>query len=177
MRALDRVLSAILALVLLVGGVVAAVEIVVAGLGSDPWLVAHDRWMDSARTTTWSDAALRPVLAGLIVLGGALVAVALFRRRPEVLALATAGPGVVGALDRRTVERWLQGKVEAVEGVSGAGVRITHGSTSVEATSLGRDTGAVEPGVREVAARSLESLHLDRVPRLQVKVRPRKEPR
>lgn len=175
MAVLDRVLSAVLGFTLLVGGLLAAVEIVLAGFGSGPWLVAHDRWVASARTTPWSDGDLRLVLGGLVVVGALLLVMAGARRRPEVLALAAGGGGVASTLDRRTVERWLVGRVEGVDGVSGAGVRIRHGSTSVEATSLGRDAGAVEPGVREVATRSLESLNLDRVPRLRVKVRPRQD--
>lgn len=177
MAVLDRVLSAVLAFALLVGGLLVAVEIVLAGLGRGPWFVAHDRWAASARTTPWSDADVRLALAGLVVLGVLLLVVAGARRRPEELPLVARGGGVVSTLDRRTVERWLVGQVEGVDGVSGAGVRIRHGSTSVEATSLGRDVGAVEPGVREVASSSLASLDLDRVPRVRVRVRPRPDTR
>lgn len=177
MAALDRVLSAVLAFALLVGGLLVAVEIVVAGLGHGPWLVAHDRWAASARTTPWSDADLRLLLAGLVVVGALLVVVAGARRRPQGLPLAAGGEGVVSSLDRRTVERWLAGRVEGVDGVSSAGVRITNSSTSVEATSRGRDAGAVEPGVQAVADTSLASLNLDRVLRVRVKVRTRQDTR
>lgn len=176
MRVLDRVLSAVLGLVLLVGGLVVAIEIVLAALGRSPWLVPHDRWADSARTTPWSDPGLRVVFVGLAAAGALLLVAEVARRRPEALPLAARGAGVVAALDRRAVERWLVQRVERVDGVAGAGVRIMARRTVVEATSVGRDSGAVEPGVREVAAGSLESLGLDRPTRLAVKVRPRREP-
>lgn len=154
-----------------------AVEIVLAGLGQGPWLVPHDRWVASASTTPWSEPDLRVVFVGLIAVGVLLLVVEGVQRRPEVLPLAAQGPGVVAALDRRAVERWLVERVEAVEGVAGAGVRIGARKAVVEATSVGRDSGEVEPGVREVASSSLESLGLDRPIRLHVKVRPRQERR
>ncbi|CAN5837468.1 hypothetical protein BH23ACT1_BH23ACT1_14030 [soil metagenome] len=177
MRIVDRVVSAVLGLALLVGGLLVAIEIVLAGLNRPPWLMAHDRWTASARTTPWSDADLRLIFVGLIVVGVLLLVVEGARRRPEVLPLAAQGQGVVTALDRRQVERWLGERVEGVEGVMGAGVRIGTGSVLVEATSVGRDTATVEVGVRQVAASSLESLNLDRPTRLRVKVRPNQEVR
>ena len=177
MRILDRVVSAVLGLALLVGGLLVAIEIVLAGLNRRPWLLPHDRWSASARTTPWSDPDLRLVFVVLIVVGILLLVVEGARRRPEALPLVARGQGVVTALDRRQVERWLEERVERVEGVTGAGVRIGSGSAQVEATSVGRDTGAVEAGVREVATSSLESLDLDRTTRLRVKVRPRQEAR
>ena len=64
-------------------------------------------------------------------------------------------------------------RIERVEGVAGAGVRIGSRSAVVEATSVGRDTATVDRGVRDAAASGFESLNLDRTPRLRVKVRPR----
>ncbi len=177
MRIVDRVLSAVLGMALLVAGLLVAVEIVVAALGRSPWLVPHDHWAEWASTTSWSDPGLRVLFAGLIVGGVALLVVEGARRRPEVLALAAQGPGVVAVLERREVERWLVERVEGVEGVADAGVRISNGRTLVAATSVGRDTTTVEPGIREVASDSLESLALDRPTRLTVRVRPRQERR
>lgn len=175
MRAADRLLSAVLALALMAVGLVAAVEIVVAGLGGSPWLVPHDRWAESARTTRWSDPGLRLAFAGLIAAGLALLALQVARRRPEALSLAAGGRGVVSEVDRRALERWLAERVEGVGGVAHARARIRARSAVVEAASVGRDTDPVEQGVRQMAAGSLESLQLDRTPRLRVKVRPRKD--
>ncbi len=177
MRIVDRVLSAVLGMALLVAGLLVAVEIVLAGLGRSPWLAPYDRWAESASTMPWSDPDLRILFVGLIVMGVLLLVMEGARRRPEVLALAAQGPGVVAVLERREVERWLVDRVEGVEGVADAGVRISHGRTLVEASSVGRDTTTVEPGVREVASHCLESLGLDRPTRLAVKVRPRQERR
>lgn len=175
MRIIDRVLSAVLGLALLVGGLLVAIEIVLAGLDRPPWLLAHDRWTASASTTPWSDPDLRLLFAALIVVGALLLVAEVARRRPELLPLAAQGPGVVTALDRREVERWLAERVERVEGVAGAGVRINTRSALVEAASVGRDTSKVDAGVRKVATDSLELLNLDHTTRLRVKVRPRKE--
>lgn len=175
MRIFDRVLSAVLGLALLVGGLVTAIEIVLAGLGRSPWLLPHDRWAEMARTTAWSDTDVRPIAAGLIAAGVVLLVVEAARRRPEALTLAAGGSGVVSELERQGVERWMVERVERVEGVSAAGVRIGSRSVVVEATSVGRDIATVDRGVREAAAGGLESLRLDRTPRLRVKVRPRSD--
>lgn len=173
MRVVDRVLNAVLALALMAGGLVAAIEIILAGLGRSPWLVPHDRWAESLRTTLWSGTDVRPLFAGLIVAGALLVLLEGVRRRPQALALAAGPPGVVTELDRQGVERWLVRRIEGVEGVADAGARIKRRSAVVEATSVGRDTITVDRGVREVAAAALESLDLDRTPRVRVKVRAR----
>ena len=173
MRILDRVLSAVLGLALMVGGLVTAIEIVLAGLGRSPWLVPHDRWAEWARTTAWSDTDVRLIVAGLIAVGALLLVVQGVRRRPEALTLAAGDSGVVAELDRHGAERWMVERIERVEGVAGAGVRIGSRSAVVEATSVGRDTATVDRGVREAAASGFESLNLDRTPRLRVKVRPR----
>jgi len=174
-RIFDRVLSAVLGLALMVGGLVTAIEIVLAGLGRSPWLLPHDRWAEIARTTTWSDTDVRPIAAGLIAAGVVLLVVEAARRRPEALTLAAGASGVVSELDRQGVERWMVQRVERVEGVSAAGVRIGSRSVVVEATSVGRDIATVDRGVREAAAGGLESLGLDRTPGLRVKVRPRSD--
>ncbi|CAN5232357.1 hypothetical protein BH24ACT1_BH24ACT1_07210 [soil metagenome] len=177
MRIVDRVLSAVLALVLLAGGLVVAVEIVLAGLGRPAWLVPHDRWAASARTTPWSETDLRLVFAGMIAVGVLLLVVEGARRRPDALLLAGRGPRVVSELDRRGVERWLVERIEGVEGVVGAGVHVGAKSAVVEATSLARDTGTIDQGVRQVAVDALNSLGLDHPLRVRVKVRPRSESR
>ena len=52
MRVVNRVIAAVLALALLVGGLLVAVEIVVAGFDRRPWVLPHDRWYASARLRT-----------------------------------------------------------------------------------------------------------------------------
>ena len=175
MRAVDRILGAVLALALIVVGVVAAVEILVAGLGGSSWIVPHERWAESARTTRWSDADLRLAFAGLIAAGILLLVLQAVRRRPEALPLAAGGPDVASEVDRRGLEQWLAEQAEGVEGVAHARARVRARAAVVEAASVGRDTAPVEEGVRQVSASSLESLGLERMPRLRVKVRSSKE--
>lgn len=172
MRILDRALSAALALALLAGGLVTAVELVLAGFDRSPWLIPYDRWLATARTTPWSDAGVRLFCAGLVVAGLSLLVVEGLRRRPDAFALAAQGSGVAAELDRRKLERWLVEQVEQVEGVVHAGAKVGARAAMVEVSSVGRDTAPVAVGVKEHAGRCLDQLGLDRPPRLRVKVRP-----
>jgi hypothetical protein len=174
---LDRVLSAVLALVLVVAGPLLAVEILLAGLDRPPWLVPHDRWAATARTTAWSDGDVRLVLVGLVVAGLVLLVVESGRRRPQALALAARGAGVAVELDRRHLEHWLVAQVEQVEGVASAQAKIGSRTAVIGATAVGRDTGPVAARVREAVTGHLDGLGLDRMPRVRVKVEAGKAPR
>lgn len=174
MRVANRILCAVLALALLAGGLVVAVEIVLAGLGRRPWLVPHDGWRNWATVTTWSARSARVLFAALVVVGLALLALELWRRRPPALPLASATGDVAAELDRRSMERWLADRVERVEGVSGAqaeaGAKVVH----VRADSVGGDAGVVEQRVRDAVGRHLEELALARPLRVKVDVRSRR---
>ena len=87
MQVLNRVLSTLLALVLLLGGLLAVVEIVLAALGRPHWLVPHQQWSRWLTEQTFASAVVRAVLVGLAVLGLLLLVAALRRGGPGTLAL------------------------------------------------------------------------------------------
>lgn len=168
LRPLNRVLCALLALLLLVGGLLVAVEILLAGLDRSPWLVPHDQWRDWATTTSWSQREARLLFVGLAVVGLALLLVELWRRRPSSMPLAAGPGGVASDLDRRGIERWLAERVRRVEGVSQAQAEVGARVVRVRAGSVGGDAAAVEQRIREMVRGSLEELALGRT--LQAKV-------
>lgn len=171
MRIANRVLCAVLALSLVVGGLLAAAEVVLAGLGREPWLVPYERWERVLRTTPWSDGGVRLVLAGLVAAGVALLALEAVRRRPEELAMAP-GPAAEAVVDRRSAERWLAGRVHRVEGVVDASARLGRRTAVVRVGSVGRSTEGLEPRVREAVAGHLDELGLAKPLRVGVEVRP-----
>ena len=79
MQVLNRVLSTLLALVLLLGGLLAVVEIVLAALGRPHWLVPHEQWSSWLAEQTFASAVVRAILIGLAVLGLLLLMAALRR--------------------------------------------------------------------------------------------------
>ena len=171
MRLLNRCLAAVLALALLVGGVVVAVEIVVAAFGGEPWVLPHDRWYRSTLEHRWDDAATRWVCIGLIAAGLVLLALQLARRRPLSLPLA-AGRSTAD-LGRRSLERSLARVASGIDGVAKARVKVSADRADVVATSNRRLVDEVRPRLAEVVERRIRSLGLARAPAVKVDVQGR----
>ena len=168
MRVANRVAAAVLALGLLVGGLLVAVEIVVAGFDRRPWVLPHDEWYDSARTRAWESAPPRWIFIGLVVAGLLLLLLQLARRRPTTLAMA---PGALPAeVGRRGLERSLAREATRVDGVASARTRIKNERAEVVASSNRRQTGDLPPRVTQALDRRLGALGLARPPAVQVKV-------
>ena len=171
MRIANRVLAAVLGLALLVGGLIVAVEIVVAGFDRRPWVLPHDEWYRSARLRTWDSAPPRWIFIGLVAAGLALLLFQLARRRPTALAL---GPGAVPAdVGRRSLERSLAREATRVDGVAAAKARIGKDKAEVTASSTRRQTGELEPVVSQAVDRRLASIGVARPPAVRVKVQGR----
>lgn len=173
MRVVNRALAAVLALALLVGGLLVAVEIVVAGFDRAPWVLPHDQWYRSARTRTWDSAPPRWIFIGLVVAGLVLLALQFARRRPAALPLTPAAvPADVG---RRSLERALTREATRVDGVATARTRVDGTRADVVATTHRRQPGDLQPRVAAALDRRLTSLGLARAPAVRVRLHARSE--
>jgi len=170
-RVVNRVLAAVLALGLLVGGLLVAVEIVVAGFDRSPWVVPHDRWYSSARLRSWEAGPPRWIFIGLVATGLALLIAQVVRRRPATLALA---PGAAPAdLGRRSLEKALVREASTIDGVSGARAKVSGDTVDVVASSARRQTDDLGPLITQVLDRRLSMMGLARTPAVRVKVQGR----
>lgn len=168
MKIPNRVLAAVLGLTLLAGGLIVAVEIVVAGFDRRPWVLPHDDWYRSARLRTWESAPPRWIFIGLVAAGLLLLVLQLARRRPSTLALM---PGAVPAdVGRRSLERSLAREAARVDGIAGAKAKIAKEKAEVVATSSRRQTDDLPPALTEALDRRLGSIGLARPPAVRVKV-------
>ena len=173
MRVANRVLAAVLALALLVGGLIVAVEIVVAGFDRRPWALPHDDWYRSARLRTWDSAPPRWIFIGLVAAGLLLLGVQLARRRPTALALT---PGAVPAdVGRRSLERSLTREATSVDGIAAAKARVGKEKAAVVASSNRRQTDDLEPVVSQALDRRMAAIGLARPPAVRVKVQGRSD--
>ena len=171
MRIANRVAAAVLALALLAGGLLVAVEIVVAGFDRRPWVLPHDHWYASARTRMWEDAPPRWIFIGLVVAGLLLLLLQVARRRPDALPLT---PGAVPAdLRRRSLEKSLAREATRVDGGSAAKAQVGGDRVDVVATSNRRQTDDLEPRVTQALDRRMGTLGLARPPSVRVKVQGR----
>lgn len=172
MRVLNRAVSAVLALALLVGGIVVALEIVAGFFGrEDPLLLPWDEWYRSATTTPWRDPDLRLAFALLVVAGVLLLMLEAASRRPQAVPMVGHDGAAFADLDRRGLERWLSARLDDVEGVSRTKVRITKKGAAVDADTPGRETERIRDQLRVAAGTALDELELARPLPLKVRVR------
>jgi hypothetical protein len=167
-RIANRALAAALALGLLAGGLLVAVEVVVAGFDRRPWVLPHDDWYVSARTRSWESAPPRWIFIGLVAAGLLLLLLQLAHRRPRALPLA---PGEVPAdVGRRSLEKALVREAARVDGVSAAKAKVDGDRAQVVAASSRRQTDGLEPRVTQALDRRMGALGLARLPAVRVKV-------
>jgi hypothetical protein len=170
-RIANRVLAAVIALGLLVGGLIVAAEIVVAGFDRRPWVLPHDDWYRSARLRAWDSAPPRWIFIGLIAAGLILLFLQLAGRRPTALALA---PGAVPAdVGRRSLEKSLAREATTIDGIAAAKATVGKERAQVVASSNRRQTDDLEPVVSQALDRRMAAVGLARPPEVRVKVQGR----
>ncbi|MGX5653597.1 DUF6286 domain-containing protein [Geodermatophilus nigrescens] len=160
MRALNRALAVLLALVLLVGGLLAVVEIVLAALDRPHLLVPHERWSAWLREQTFTTGVVRAVLVGLVVLGLLLLVAGLRRGRPGRVPLAARTDGVHVTASRRGLERALARAARRADGVTDARVRAGRRSVRVRAETALRAAEGLRPRIGAAVDQQLEELGL-----------------
>lgn len=170
MTVVNRVLATLLALALLLGGLLAVVEIVLAALGRQPWLVPHPGWTTWLGDQTLASGVVRAVLIGAAVLGLVLLVLALRRGRPGALPLPARVESVRTTASRRGLERTLRAAATRPDGVRDARVKARRRTVTVKAATGLRDPGDLQSRVTQAVTERLEELGLaDRLrPRVTV---------
>lgn len=165
---ITRILSALLALALLIGSLLAVVEIVAAALGRAPALVPYPDWTSWLRTHSWNDWIVTAVLVGLVVLGLLVLLLAFRRGKPASLALRSGSEGVDVTASRRSVEKSLAAAAARTAGVAGASASVSRRTARIDARTVARS----EPGLREEVESAvrgrLDSLGVERSMRTRV---------
>src|SRR5262245_56358482 len=104
MRATNRILSAVLGLVLIVVGLAVAIEMALIAAGRAPVLLPLDRWYQSLRTVGLEDSRLLAVSVGISLIGLVLLVLEL-RPWPPQRVQTNASAGTPLWISRRSVER------------------------------------------------------------------------
>ena len=171
----QRVLAALLALALFLGGLLGAIEIVLAQLGQPQWLIPHSRWSAWLREQTWDAGVVRVVLVGLALLGLLLVIVALRRGKPRALTLppreGRTPAGVNLTVNRRGVESSLSATARRTGAVSAASTTLGRRSAKTTVVTAARSTGDLRGDVASAVGSRLAEFGLaDKVrPRVTIK--------
>jgi hypothetical protein len=176
-QAFNRVVVAVLGLLLLVGGVLAAIEIAVAFAGGDHWILPYGGWYRSARSHSWESGEVRGVLVVLAALGASLFLLQLVRRAPSTIALHfDDGASATYAVRRRSLERSLTRSAEQVDGVESARVKIDRRTVRVNAHSSRRLPGDVKTVLDHAMQARLRALEFESEPRIRLNLHLRKGP-
>jgi hypothetical protein len=117
---LNRLAALLLALALLAGGLLAAVEVVLVGLGWSSPVIDRAGWYRSLTSIRFSDGGFLAVAAGVALVGLLILLLQLRRWRPTRLPVAAGGWHV----QRRSAERVLAGVAGDQPGVVRASVRL-----------------------------------------------------
>lgn len=162
-----RIVSILLALVLLVGGLLVAIEIVLAELNRPPWLIPWPAWGSWLGRQSWANAGVRLILVGLIVVGLVLVILALRPGKPRRLPLPVTDSNVHVSITRRALQQTLADAAERAHGVASASAKARRRTVTINATTA-------NPNVTEVQQAALTDV-TDRLDQLGLagRLRPR----
>lgn len=163
MRAVDRVLSVLLALALVALGVLIPIEVIRSLAGAEGYLVLpHTRVAEFLREHTWSSGLMITISAVVAGLGLVLVLAELWRRRPALFRVTTDDDSVVAGVSRRSLARALAQAASGVDGVSRASASVRRRRAVVDASTPLRDPGDLAERAQRRVEAVLDSLALVR---------------
>lgn len=168
MRIVNRVLAVTLALAMAAGGLLVAVETVLAGIGRGSWVVPYDDWYDSARRNQWDSSGARWLFIGLCAAGLAVLAVQAMKAAPRSVPLPT-GRSDAG-VSRRTLEAALARTAGRIDGVATAKATVDRDRARI-VINTNRRTGDLRPPVEQAVQAHLQRVSLARPPRVVVAVK------
>ena len=163
-----RAVCALLALALLIGSLLAIVEIAAAALDRAPVLVPHVEHVSWLRAHTWDEGIVKAVLAGLVVLGLLCLLLALRRGKPAALPLNGRTDGVDVTASRRSVEQTLAAAAARTTGITGANASVSRRTARVDARTVARSASGVRDEVETAVQGRLDSLDLARRMRARI---------
>jgi hypothetical protein len=157
MRAVNRLLSLLLGLVLLLGGLLVAVEALLAALGQASWLIPVDRWYEFLTETRVGDRRVLIVSLAVAVLGLILVVAEVRRWPPTRLPVHLESADGHWWVARRSAESRLASAAGDVTGVVGARakLRARHGRWQIGVRVEARESSrpVVEQAIEETLKR------------------------
>lgn len=169
-RAINRVVAALLAALLLAVCVVTVVEIVVAAVGQASWLVPHPDIAADLGERSWQDGLTRLVLVAVVIAGLLLLYLGLKRSAPTDVRVEAGADGVTMTVSRRSLERYLAGVAAAQPGVARSSASVGRGKLTVDTDTHLNDPKDLQQQVQRAVSDRLDALRLTRPLRTTVAV-------
>lgn len=168
-RIVLRVVSALMALVLIAGCALIIGQVVVGLTGGGDFLVPTADWYRAMRSTPWNDADVVYFGIGLAVVGTLLIAIARLTR-PRLITLAEPAEDVQVVMPPRAVAQMLRRQAEAVPGVATVNVEVSGALARINATAPLADPNQVEQDLVQTLTHALKKIPWTRMPRLEIEV-------
>lgn len=171
MRALNRVVCALLAAAFATAGVIIVIEVVYAALDRRPAIVDWPALTRALARNSWNDLGPRVAAGILIAVGLLLLLLGLRRGKPTQLPLVTEAPAVQTSTTRRSLQRAMRAAALETPGVSAAKVKVGRRRAKVVARSSLHEVDGVRDSVRERLGALLDRLQLTHPLRLKVRTK------
>lgn len=176
MRAFNRVLSAFLAAVLVVAGVLTILEICRAALDQPPAVVQWPKLLPKLRNNSYNDVGPILVCVGLAIVGLLILISGIKRGKPYALPATSTAPGVRTEFHRRSLQRAMQAAVLATDRVAGGDVTLRRRSARITARASTHTIDGLDADIRQRVEALLSSIALIEPPRLKIKTYPAPAP-
>ncbi|MBQ0978139.1 Asp23/Gls24 family envelope stress response protein [Micromonospora sp. M61] len=173
MPTINRAATVLLAVALLAGGVLLAVQALLVTLGRPASLLARTGWYDALTSTRWHDPEVRAVAGGAVLLGLVILAAQLRRWTPARLRIDERDGW---HLRRRCLERRLTEAAATVPGVHQARVRIRRDGDQWRPRVRATGDPAARSEVEFAVSQELRQLASHRVGRIEIRLLPRRRP-
>jgi hypothetical protein len=170
MRAFNRVLSLLLGLALLAGGLLVAAEVAAALLDRGELVIPVRRWAEELRATTFADA---QVVFGVVAAVGLVLFVAEARRWPKQRVPLADDQQRSWWLLRRSLEQHLGRAVTTGTGATGARARVRPQRRRLRVRLDADVAPTARPAVEQRAAQVLDQLIGPDRSRIRVRIRRR----
>jgi hypothetical protein len=175
-RAFNRVLSAFLAGVLIVAGVLTILEICRAALNQPPAVVQWPKLLPKLRNNSYDDVGPILVCVGLAIVGLLLLLSGIKRGKPYALPAGSTAPGVRTEINRRSLQRAMRAAVVATDRVDSGTVVLHRRSVRIVARANTHTIDGLDAEIRRRVEALLTSISLVEPPRLKIKAYPAAAP-
>jgi hypothetical protein len=154
------VLATVLAAALFLGGLLAAVDVLLVQAGRTAFLVPTGQWAGWLRAQTFGAGIVRLICGALAVVGLLVLISALRPGRPGALRLPPRAEGITVTARRRELERTLATAATRVDGVSSARAKARRRSVRLHAATTLRQPGDLPTRVHQAVTARLNELGL-----------------
>jgi hypothetical protein len=142
------------------GGLLVAVEIVLAELGRPAWLIPWPAWASWLGVQTWVSSGVRLILVGLVVVGLVLLILALRPGKPRRLALPATDRNVHVSIARRALQQTLADTAARASAVASASAKTGRRTVTITATTANPNTTEVHHAALATVKERLDQLGL-----------------